>query len=800
MNTADDSIPSNFLFLSAYDVAGWQLPSLLERSEIKSSCRAMLPALQRGAVWKPRQVEILWDSIVRGFPVGAFLLSPFRKELGTQGFKYCVSSADEFPPNYHLLDGQQRCNAITLGFLNVWEQVERDNPVAALWIDLDTEAINDERAFVFRVLTRSHPWGFQRSDPTKPLRHELRRAALNAYSKVAQLTNNDQSVRFALGKTSIRQAWPWEAHAPVPVPFLIEAVEDSADNVWQRVFILLEERLPYWETLEKMEETDFYRGFSWKKRLLTLLENPTPSMNQLVAGIRSIVNKNSSYKIPAIILQDTVVSKPGNDIPLQGEQLEDPVETLFIRVNSAGTPLQGEELNYSILKSIWPGAQEIVEHLSTGIMPPSRLVSLLSRLVLANAGRKEKKAPATPDVSRFRRLVHGRDTQYKNFLDDIQDYLESGKGKKLFTNAKELLTLKPEAGKTFLLPPTLMTEIARHKPETFFIMLIWLDRLMENGEFKVSDLSEEERRHLVGAVTSLAWFGAEPAELVEILWCSLQQCEEYKLRSFFSKGSLKDCIKTTESGKLPLIPILPPDHLRQAVDKALFGLGQGTNQKWEEWSWWKNFSGRLDDDTKEWYRRKLKKGSEEADDLAAWTNLVNSLWEKKELVLYAQREWIVKWFPDHDPASPDQLEDTDRPWDFDHIHPQKYVYGKWAIPQAIKDWHRSIGNIRAWPFELNRSDAESAPILKLKETGDLDNRFYVRDDKNALNASFVGEEWPEWEASTPKEGWFESNYLSNAKVDKYGECRVKLVRAITTRWVALYREWYDELLVKELFM
>jgi hypothetical protein len=60
------------LLLTALDVAAWQLPELTEKAP--RPCRASLPALQRGAVWQPRQVEALWDSLLRGFPVGAFLL------------------------------------------------------------------------------------------------------------------------------------------------------------------------------------------------------------------------------------------------------------------------------------------------------------------------------------------------------------------------------------------------------------------------------------------------------------------------------------------------------------------------------------------------------------------------------------------------------------------------------------------------------------------------------------------------------------------------------------------------------
>ena len=74
-----------------------------------------IPALQRGLVWKPRQVELLWDSILRGFPIGSFMLSDVvdEKESG----------------KYYLMDGQQRYNAISIGYNSV-KQAR-----AMLWID-----------------------------------------------------------------------------------------------------------------------------------------------------------------------------------------------------------------------------------------------------------------------------------------------------------------------------------------------------------------------------------------------------------------------------------------------------------------------------------------------------------------------------------------------------------------------------------------------------------------------------------------------------------------------------------------
>ena len=33
-----------------------------------------LPEIQRGLVWKSRQVELLWDSILSEYPIGSFMI------------------------------------------------------------------------------------------------------------------------------------------------------------------------------------------------------------------------------------------------------------------------------------------------------------------------------------------------------------------------------------------------------------------------------------------------------------------------------------------------------------------------------------------------------------------------------------------------------------------------------------------------------------------------------------------------------------------------------------------------------
>ena len=62
------------------DIAGWAEQGLVS-----------LPSVQRGFVWRPSQIENLWDSLLRGYPIGAFVMSP-KENNGS----------------FEMLDGQQR--------------------------------------------------------------------------------------------------------------------------------------------------------------------------------------------------------------------------------------------------------------------------------------------------------------------------------------------------------------------------------------------------------------------------------------------------------------------------------------------------------------------------------------------------------------------------------------------------------------------------------------------------------------------------------------------------------------------
>lgn len=74
-----------------------------------------IPEFQRGYVWKEKQVRDLFDSLVRGYPIGSFIVWRTNEKIG-QRHLFNVEARDKVKgEKYFLLDGQQRL--LTLFYL-----------------------------------------------------------------------------------------------------------------------------------------------------------------------------------------------------------------------------------------------------------------------------------------------------------------------------------------------------------------------------------------------------------------------------------------------------------------------------------------------------------------------------------------------------------------------------------------------------------------------------------------------------------------------------------------------------------
>ncbi len=150
-----------------------------------------LPAIQREFVWSSDQIEALFDSLIRGYPIGTLLFWKVREPAVHEvQFYELVRNFDERKPHnvkanmfgktkcVGILDGQQRITALLIGLKGSYTQklprMHRTNPNAypetKLYIDLlhapdpdepgaqhkvrflkDGEAQQDQSSFWFRV-------------------------------------------------------------------------------------------------------------------------------------------------------------------------------------------------------------------------------------------------------------------------------------------------------------------------------------------------------------------------------------------------------------------------------------------------------------------------------------------------------------------------------------------------------------------------------------------------------------------------------------------------------------------------
>jgi hypothetical protein len=138
----------------------------------------ILPAIQREYVWKPSQVIKLFDSIVRGYPVGSFL--SWRVEPSTvRQFKFYgfmkdysafnkrhnpVLDVDPTRPVIAVLDGQQRLTSLNVGLRGTyayrvkggWTNKPWAYPERRLYLNLLGEAPDNEAGlrYHFAFLTK----------------------------------------------------------------------------------------------------------------------------------------------------------------------------------------------------------------------------------------------------------------------------------------------------------------------------------------------------------------------------------------------------------------------------------------------------------------------------------------------------------------------------------------------------------------------------------------------------------------------------------------------------------------------
>ena len=679
MSIEQQASAANIKIYTLGEIAKWQTDD---------ASKVMLPPIQRGFVWKTQQVEALWDSILRGYPIGSLLLCEVADNEGNR---------------YDLLDGQQRATSITYGFRipiaskelspkDTWKNDSKSVPI--LWLDLDPDTqLSGGRLFCPRLITQAHPWGYSSTNPEYILSVSDRQKALTAFNFASSSANFESYTQM-----SLHLAYPYDAKLPIPMWVLLNAFREAIDEeAW------IESVVQYLELLEMnnlelkggcIDANDYIDRIKSKLR-----QNDFPAKESLFEIIRKVVR--------------TAIA--ANIMPYKLLQTEDAVNdsvdpTLFVRLNAGGTVLRGEELIYSIFKARFPKLADVVKNEETDIMPGSRIVVLLTRIAISRCGNHQY--PAALSVKSF--LEKTKDSERPE-VKKLQELLfhkgETGDGIKAFRDVRSDL----EKGS---IPAVLVKALMRRESD---ILLYFLAQKLNSYERINSGIKETD--------LEVNWFGlfsyisfAHPRKEAFIEWAWDKNLNEL-LRYF--KGDKVECKDIND----PLFwSPLEPSEFRSLYEFFLENAESAPNNDYfhslelEEMKeclkyFPKQNDSTLFDENDRSDKVDVRRTEVIKSIFSSFTQLHEKLSSNRFLLFYFQKEYISLNFKEFNQFT--SLTDTNVPWDFDHIYPHSWIKHK-QHSTKIRAWNNCIGNLRVLDLSKNRADGAQSPKSKLTESDKLD--------------------------------------------------------------------------------
>lgn len=676
-----------------------------------------LPIVQRGSVWRANAIADLWDSLLRGMPVGSFTVSRFdtdkQEAIRVMGE---VRSQKQMVPkgSLSLLDGQQRTLAMCIG----WEKgMDR-----RVWVDFGQPGIRGQR-FRLRVTTKNQPFGFDPHDHTKKLsRHERRiaRERFDTESEHATQYQGKQDYQLSLDHTK-----PYGAKHPLELRTLIQDWQILGYDIGQWVET----------TLKRCAISDASQRTAIETRIYDFAE----ALQDLFQFEIALTRVN-----PKLV----------EDAADADDNAQPALVVLFERIANGGTRLSNADYIFSLIKHRFPDAHNLVQELHelgtvSSLLSANDVVMTAVRLA-ANTNRDESGTlfpdNPTPNPKEFGRLLRSKLEGGGDFLRTALTPLISTDSTysllRAFNETHQLLLFNrtsnvADAGLPELALPLLQRQLVQ-------VLVFWVHL---------------QQRHVASADLRRQRFDASRPEILRFVLFWLL-CVESKEKEAASKAAFT-LLRDEEAGLFPgktlyenLCARKLAVRLQHPSTVGRFAISSSRpGQKIRAWS--TRFAIAKTDSVGE--RHAL---------------LLYSRWfHRKEMLLWLQRITLVKEFPD---ANPLAGREEDTPYDYDHICP----YNDWgragySVRAAFRGYcengeqgtvGNSIGNYRAWNSSSNRKDQDDSALSKLGlthmdsvETQEILSKSAISQDEGEL-----------WKACSVDKGvqgqWTEERALAFEKI------------------------------------
>lgn len=405
-----------------------------------------MPPLQRSSVWRPKQVVDLWDSLIRGLPIGTFYL--VKRPSGEN--KVVGSEDKTIPtelPGYDLLDGQQRIRALLVGAVDFPEEKR------CLWVDLGYKDV--VRGFGLHITSKGQPFGYDNKTGTKRDLKQ-RRAARERLEKNGKVfCKGREAYDHELFDEEVIQNGNRLCPQP-PLPYV------NSEYIFKLPVLLSE----------------------WRKG------PPDRSDEDRFAALRAAVG-NGPHDKAVNSLHEAFKRIRKAEVALlrvDSQSREDLLE-LFQRIGAGGTPLSSEERLYSIYKHHYPEIRDAVNEIHGKIgqvLPSTKIASTAIRIAFVQSAESKEDRNYTPDVARFSKML----VDERKFLDWLHKLIpisshrvgEKGILLRSFETIKKLLWYQDGVG-CFWIPEVLL---ASFPAELWQVLAFWVVDHPNTGNLKFS--------------------------------------------------------------------------------------------------------------------------------------------------------------------------------------------------------------------------------------------------------------------------------------------------------------------------